>query len=631
MKQNFIAAGEPALKKSTVNTANNYIPFITPEEFGAIGDGINDDSDAINEALSTIGENGTLMLSNNKVYLIKSGLKAFSGQSIIGNGSSIKRADEQVSTLAVEYSGGVELNLSSSASSYKVGDDIVIFIGHAYNQITASRKVISINGSIITVDAPFGGLRENPSYTVFPIGSLVMNVFTMLYSRQYPTPWPVKIFGVTFDGNAANNMASKDWYTNSTLYVFGPGTTISGCKFINIPNENIITSGGSVVENYAENLSGSFVHLSSPPNSLGEDIQGTFISGNVVMGVNITDNAITGHSESPITQSWNAGKTVAIGNQFYGTGKNWAILFTEKVEPSFADFNKIIYANNIFDNFSAIVPTFTSEDLDAEATDRVISNNSFINCGHNDFSALSESQNLKFKGNYYFGNTEVVGNIESVGLTGEGATGTWPININGNAENSATSNISNLALKVDNGVTQMKFSWALAPGQPPLVWGADAASEAKVYDPLAFSVDKAKKWGDNNYTFPGTTPSGEPVAILADYGSGQIGVAEISKLGELITKQTYSSSISSITIKKQGGIYRFTGTIATYTLPPIIGSEGKEVILINRGSGNITLNSASGENDIDQLASYSNTITIPNGGSITIINDGTKWCIINMQ
>lgn len=74
--------------------------------------------------------------------------------------------------------------------------------------------------------------------------------------------------------------------------------------------------------------------------------------------------------------------------------------------------------------------------------------------------------------------------------------------------------------------------------------------------------------------------------------------------------------------------YSFTGTTATWTLPTIAssysGGNGVTYHIKNRGSGNLTINTAAAGNDI-WVASATNTITLMAGDAIILHNDGTYF------
>lgn len=70
----------------TVNIENVYV---TPEEFGAVGDGVTDDSTAFNACIAKANETGKYVLLSNKTYLITNTLTNISNTNIIGINATI--------------------------------------------------------------------------------------------------------------------------------------------------------------------------------------------------------------------------------------------------------------------------------------------------------------------------------------------------------------------------------------------------------------------------------------------------------------------------------------------------------------------------------------------------------------
>lgn len=74
----------------TVNIENVYV---TPEEFGAIGDGTTNDSSAFNACIAKANETGKYVLLSNKTYLITNTLTSISKTNIIGINATILLGD----------------------------------------------------------------------------------------------------------------------------------------------------------------------------------------------------------------------------------------------------------------------------------------------------------------------------------------------------------------------------------------------------------------------------------------------------------------------------------------------------------------------------------------------------------
>lgn len=86
------------------------------------------------------------------------------------------------------------------------------------------------------------------------------------------------------------------------------------------------------------------------------------------------------------------------------------------------------------------------------------------------------------------------------------------------------------------------------------------------------------------------------------------------------------TNASTYTLDKSG-TYTFYGTSSTFTLPTVTGNSGKEYTIINMGSGNITLNSNSGGNDIWENGSSSSTHSIMTGGTIRLVCARSKFVV----
>ena len=77
----------PPDENRTVNIENVYV---TPEEFGAVGDGVTDDSTSFNACIAKANETNKYVLLSNKIYLIGNKLNKMANINIIGINASIK-------------------------------------------------------------------------------------------------------------------------------------------------------------------------------------------------------------------------------------------------------------------------------------------------------------------------------------------------------------------------------------------------------------------------------------------------------------------------------------------------------------------------------------------------------------
>jgi len=122
---------------------------------------------------------------------------------------------------------------------------------------------------------------------------------------------------------------------------------------------------------------------------------------------------------------------------------------------------------------------------------------------------------------------------------------------------------------------------------------------------------------------PGAYASGLTSTLIWNNGSGRVEITPAAAYTAVTT-----SSAATLTLTT-GGAYVFTGTTTTWTLPTTGGNNTTLTFVIkNRGSGNITLNSNSGGNDIYNT-SATNTLSITPGQTVRLINDGTYYLVVN--
>jgi hypothetical protein len=90
-----------------------------------------------------------------------------------------------------------------------------------------------------------------------------------------------------------------------------------------------------------------------------------------------------------------------------------------------------------------------------------------------------------------------------------------------------------------------------------------------------------------------------------------------------------SSSASTLALSASYSDYVFSGTTTTWTLPAVSGNTNVVIFVVNKGSGNITLNSNAGGNDLWEAGATSSSKTILPGEAIKLLNDGTNWNVFN--
>lgn len=81
-------------------TKNNDFPFLLPENFGAVGDGVTDDSSAFNQCITKASNTGKLILLSNKTYVINHILNNITNVNLIGINTKIELGDNSFTDTA---------------------------------------------------------------------------------------------------------------------------------------------------------------------------------------------------------------------------------------------------------------------------------------------------------------------------------------------------------------------------------------------------------------------------------------------------------------------------------------------------------------------------------------------------
>lgn len=298
---------------------------VSPENYGAIGNGITDDTSAFKLAITAAGNNGSITLKSGSTYLIKNELLGLNGQKFLGHNSTLKRGDAEVTTTtAVVGTADTDLDVVDG-SVFEIGDYVILLdvtspnSGTAYGEESATRRQITnIVGNTITVDGTFALPTNGNLPTEYPIGTKVLKVYHLI-SFLGANNENIVFDGVSVDGNKANNTEYLGWNHNGSIDNLGTNSIVKNGRFENIPNENIFIDDHCVIrDNYAKDLNGSFVHVSkeSEPTSEGYNK----IVNNNMINICIIDLAINGHNEGAVTCSNRTIRTLVDGNSLETCG-----------------------------------------------------------------------------------------------------------------------------------------------------------------------------------------------------------------------------------------------------------------------------------------------------------------------
>lgn len=281
----------------------------TPEQFGAVGDGVTDDSDAL---ISALAGAKTVTMRSGAVYLVSKPLKMSPGQLLNGNVATLKRANQVTTTMVGDLahdSTDVITVAAGDGAKFKVGQRIMAYKGTS--NWSDCPKITSIVGDVITTDVQYRFYNGTGTMTS-PVS--ICTQYDLLNTAEDSTVRDLKI-----DGNNSNWTRAR-WETCTDIGISGHNSTLDNVIIRNSPGEAIMQHGAFAPDELRNtrilgvrvyNAKGNGIHLSG--------CIGTLIDGFYVDGSNL--DADIGHQDGCVAFS-NGVKHVQIRNFHLNNGKN---------------------------------------------------------------------------------------------------------------------------------------------------------------------------------------------------------------------------------------------------------------------------------------------------------------------
>lgn len=292
-----------------LSDAKTFPLGVTPEQFGAVGDGVTDDTLALRAAITGAGNGGVIVFKPGATYLLTGALTPRQGQTWNGNGATLKRAAEVKTTTAsaiVKNVNGQTITLSS-VTGFSVGMDVTVFDGATSSTAdNYNHRITALNAGAktITVDTPFA--------KDFPSGGTVIRSFSQIDTTRTGTNVPdVTIKGLRFDGNQAGNASLQWWWVNNEILAGGDRLKVLDCYIVNAQAE-AIQCGGIGIEisrNWIKDCQGNGIHLSAATGGSNQ----ARITGNYIKNCNLS-GTLTGHADGCIVLSNLVADTLVDGN-----------------------------------------------------------------------------------------------------------------------------------------------------------------------------------------------------------------------------------------------------------------------------------------------------------------------------
>lgn len=271
--------------------------------YGALGDGITDDTLAIRDAITAAGVNGTVLFPPGKTFVLSGAIEPLAGQTIIGYGAILKRcAAISTTTSSSITTSGTQAITVADASAFRVGMDVTAYTGSSPNWTfdPHNHRILSIAGNVITVGTLFT--------QGFASGATLITAFDQISAQGVND---IAILGIECDGNKSNNSAFFTWQNHTEIHLYGDRTTVRDCYLHDCAKEGLEGGGANSVwdNNVVRDCNGNGMHLSSS--------SGAKVIHNYVKNCNLSVQT-GGHDDGCIIASNTVGDTYVAGNYCEG-------------------------------------------------------------------------------------------------------------------------------------------------------------------------------------------------------------------------------------------------------------------------------------------------------------------------
>lgn len=267
---------------------------VFPEWFGAKGDGLRVDTDAIAAAITASGAGGAVHFSGGKTYLVDANIAPLDRQTLVGNGAILKRIDQVVTTTADALTAGETYTFTvADASGFRVGMNIIFNDGATYDN--QGHTIGAIVDNSITIN--------NALVTSFPNGATVSSGTYVIATHSVG----VVIRGFEIDGNRANNAGFVHWELQGGIEVWGDRSKVEHCYIHDEVCEGIMLGGtaSEVTGTTVINCGGNGIHFSGSSAAV--------VERNYVKNCNLLGTA-PGHADGCIIFSNATGDSRVLNN-----------------------------------------------------------------------------------------------------------------------------------------------------------------------------------------------------------------------------------------------------------------------------------------------------------------------------
>lgn len=385
---------------------------------------------AINAAIARAGVGGTVFFPPGMTFTLCGEITPLAGQTLSGYGATLRRHDAVSTTTATSISPGTKTITVADASGFEVGMDINVFSGSTFDS-TNNRTIASISGNQITTSTAW-------NVTLSSGGTVFSSCHEIETSAAH-----VRILGLEFDGNRANNTVLAKWQINTEIHATSDHLRIHDVYIHDAQSEGAELLGADIEfsDSTVINAGGNCVHLGSTT--------GARIVDNYFQTCNILGTA-TGHADGAVTISDAVGYTLVSGNYI-----DTAIAGVGSIDST--DNSDIVISGNVIKNMTgnaveALVPDGESVGQITIANNLIYDSVSII-VSH--VGSTGSDDNVRIAGNYLSNTYVEIGGgsrFSVVGNTIDDAADT--------SHNAISVDLANEVLIANNHVRG--FGWGIA-------------------------------------------------------------------------------------------------------------------------------------------------------------------------
>lgn len=560
------------------DAVNKRTPFVTLEEFGAVGDGVTDDSTAIQSALTSTTINGGTILVSNKTFLCGN-LIIYSNTDLVGMSekSKFKFKSGAQYLLSINPIAGGTVNIADNQKNINIKN--IHFEGRNQEDLFDQFKhLLNINAaSFVTVD--------NCSFTAFQGDGIYVGSSNTAATERHNTN--ITITNSFFDGINKENR-------NGISVIDCDKILIDNCKFFNttkstmpaaidvepnafafaiiknisISNNYFYNIGGNVgtiavvIPISQENLTVKSSNINISNNSIESSAYGItavqttldLLDTTPILDLSINNNSVSNITNTPISIRNIRGFNVT-GNYIQNYATRIFLGFTsEKIKDGIID-NNIFKLGGTFDGIG--VGVFTSDRL-------IFKSNTFEDCGKTDGT-------LGYSIDFSTNATSTYINLENNIFTSPNLKTTFAIQKEVTHTLTTSTNISTGNKLI--GVTGNAFT-------------------AKILDPSIGTANKLVKWFDSTtntfsaslWSDDGTTLSAASNIVLANAGSAETYLSVAGGRVWRFVAKAVGTSTFAIRDNSFGADRLTIGLTGIVGIPVLAGTGGRVVTADTNGN-----------------------------------------------